>query len=506
MIGAFLLALLAASPPAEPGPRRFAIAVGTNQGIGSDAPLRYAERDARSVLSVLGEAGGVRPEDSLLLLGATADELRARLTRFGERLQEQARPGDQLFVYVSSHAEADALHLSGTRLPVREVVHFVEQAPVGVALLVVDSCQSGRAARLKGLKPLPDIRMSVEQPQIAGRIIITASAADESAQESDALAGSIFTHHLVAALRGAADLTGDGRITLAEAYAYSYARTIESSLLSHAGVQHPHFRFDLQGQGELILTSPATASSLLTLAIPEPGDWTVTTSSGELFLGLVRKGEGVATLALPAGSYLLTTRKERSALTARVEVPPAGRIEVTRDQLVPSRLVSHPIKGSASGRWMLHLGPALGRSLVSTFGPMVGANTQLQYAWASDALNVATAALGLKHGRHEQMQLLQNDFELRLGVGRLMRDPEGLQLQLSAELGGFLARQWEPGAGHASFGFQPYTGAAGALWVPITGPLRLTFLGNAGPAWVRTLSGHHLVWTYGGSVGMGLVQ
>ncbi|WP_224241024.1 caspase family protein [Hyalangium gracile] len=506
MIGPLLLALLAASPPPDASPRRFAIAVGANQGIGRDTPLRYAERDARSVLSVLGEAGGVRPGDSLLLLGITANELLAELARFGERLRTQARPGDQLFVYVSSHAEADALHLSGTRLPMREVVRFVEQAPVGVALLVVDSCQSGQAARLKGLKPLPDIRMSVEQPQIAGRVIITASAADESAQESDALAGSIFTHHLVAALRGAADLSGDGRITLAEAYAYSYARTIESSLLSHAGVQHPHFRFDLQGQGELVLTSPATASSLLTLAIPEPGDWTVTTPSGEPFLGLVRKGEGVATLALPAGNYLLTTRKERSALTARVQVPPAGRVEVTRDQLVPSRLVSHSLKGSSSERWMLHLGPSFGRPLVPTFGPMVGGITQLQYAWLGDTVNVATAALGLKHGRHEQDALQQNDFELRLGVGRLMSPPDGLQLQLTAELGGFLARQWEPETGNASLGFQPYAGLGSGVWVPLVGPLQLTFLGNAGAAWVRTLSGRNLAWTYGGSVGMGLVR
>ncbi|WPB72764.1 caspase family protein [Archangium violaceum] len=506
MMGALLLALLAASPVPDAVPRRFAVVVGNNQGLGGDATLRYAERDARSVLTVLEEVGGVRREDSLLLLGADADTVRGELVRFEKRLQEQVRPGDQLFVYISSHAEGDALRFSGTRLPMREVTRFVEQAPVGVALLVVDACESGRAVRLKGLKPLPGILMSVEQPAIAGRVIITASAADEAAQESDALAGSVFTHHLIAALRGAADLSGDGRVTLSEAYSYSYARTVESSLLSRAGVQHPSFRVDLEGHGELILTSPAAATSLLTLAIDEPGDWTVSTLSGEPFLGHVRKGEGAATLALPAGGYILTTRQAHNALEARVQVPASGRAQLTRAQLVPRELVANERKGSAAGRWMLHLGPAVGLPLVSTFGTMVGGSGQLQYAWEEGVVNVTTAALGLKHGEHVAGDLQQNDFELRLGVGHLARDEYGIGFQLTAEFGGVLAWQWQPSTGSTRFGLHPYAGIAGGMWIPLGSTFRLTFLGNFGPAWVRKDSGSGLVWTYGGGVGIGVVR
>ncbi|HEY3381328.1 MAG TPA: hypothetical protein VGK32_06130 [Vicinamibacterales bacterium] len=40
--------------------------------------------------------------------------------------------------------------------------------------------------------------------------------ADEAAQESERLGGSFFTHYLISGMRGAADLSGDGRVTLNE--------------------------------------------------------------------------------------------------------------------------------------------------------------------------------------------------------------------------------------------------------------------------------------------------
>ena len=509
---ALLVAALVAAQPAEveAGPRRFAIAVGNNRGLVADAPLRYAERDALSMMSVLRDVGGLRREDSLLVLGTDADAVRDGLARFERHLQAQARPGDQLFVYVSSHADSGELHLSGTRLPLREVVRFIESAPVSVGLLVVDSCQSGEAARLKGLKPIPGVLVSVERPELAGRVIITASAADESAQESDALAGSIFTHHLVAALRGAADVSGDGRVTLAEAYTYSYARTVESSLLSHAGTQHPTFHFDLQGKGDLVLSSPARATSLLTLAIDEPGDWTVSTLSGEPVLGHVRKGSGAATLALPAGGYILTTRSEHTALVARVQVPDAGRAELTRAQLRPQRLEENALKGPMSdlpsGDWRVHVGPSVGRPLIRTFGAMVGGTAALQHAWAESGANLATATLDVRRGAHPSGDLVQHDSALRLGLGHLTRSWRTLQLQLTVEAGAVLSHQRQRSTRQAGLALQPQVGVAAGVWLPVHGPLRLSLLANAGRTWSRTETGASNALSVGGSLGLGWVR
>jgi hypothetical protein len=47
-----------------------------------------------------------------------------------------------------------------------------------------------------------------------GHAFLTSSAASEVAQESDRIRASYFTYYLVSGLRGAADVTGEGKVTL----------------------------------------------------------------------------------------------------------------------------------------------------------------------------------------------------------------------------------------------------------------------------------------------------
>ena len=61
---------------------------------------------------------------------------------------------------------------------------------------------------------------------VRGHAILTASAEDEAAQESDRIGGSFFTHYLVSGLRGAADSSADGRVTLTEAYRFAFDETL----------------------------------------------------------------------------------------------------------------------------------------------------------------------------------------------------------------------------------------------------------------------------------------
>ena len=85
-------------------------------------------------------------------------------------------------------------------------------------------------------------------------VILTSSTSDEDSQESDAIGGSYFSHHLASGLLGGADRSGDGRVTLFEAYAYAYDRTVADTAESAAGAQHPTFSYDLAGNGDLVLT------------------------------------------------------------------------------------------------------------------------------------------------------------------------------------------------------------------------------------------------------------
>jgi uncharacterized caspase-like protein len=53
-----------------------------------------------------------------------------------------------------------------------------------------------------------------------GKIILTASGANEVSAESDELQHGIFTHFLIKGLQGEADSDGDGLITVDEVYTY----------------------------------------------------------------------------------------------------------------------------------------------------------------------------------------------------------------------------------------------------------------------------------------------
>ena len=236
MMRALLALLLLLAAPAAWAERRAALLVGESAGDQSDLPLKYAESDAAAVREVLVQVGGVAPADVFLLRGATAADLRTALAATKQRLLEGGfGKGDRLLLYVSAHSSAGELHLRGTRFPITELRAFVDAGIAGVTLLILDTCESGVAMRAKGLAPLAGPIVQLEKPSLSGSVVIASAGPDESAFESDELGGSVFTQHFVAGLRGAADTSHDGRVTLQEAYTYAYARTVDSSASLRTG-------------------------------------------------------------------------------------------------------------------------------------------------------------------------------------------------------------------------------------------------------------------------------
>src|SRR4029078_11847178 len=112
--------------------------------------------------------------------------------------------------------------------------------------------------RTKGARRAPAFEIQADGPRDAkGVVILTSSSSDEDSQESDLVGGSYFSHHLASGLLGGADKSGDGQVTLFEAYAYAYDRTVADTAESAAGAQHPPFSYDLAGNGDLVLTDVA---------------------------------------------------------------------------------------------------------------------------------------------------------------------------------------------------------------------------------------------------------
>jgi hypothetical protein len=502
-----LVLLCASAALADPGTgRRWAVVIGENRGLPGEEPLRFAEDDARRVLEVFAEVGGVEPALSLSLLGADAAVVRAALERFRVRLSREAGPGDRLVVYASAHGGEGALHLDGTELPLSELVDFVRAAPVGVGLLVVDSCRSGALTRTKGLKPVEGEAArgarTVEATLLEGRVLITASGADEYAQESDALGGSYFTHHFLTGLRGAADRSNDGRVTLDEAYAWAYARTLESTFASRGGLQRPAFKVDLRGQGELVLSEPGAAKGRLTLAVEAPGSFLVIHAGSGSVFAEVDKGAGPATLALPPGKYRLRQRADAGWLEREVTVPVSGGVALRLVDFEQAPLVKVALKGASTAELVVLAGGAVSSGLVAGVGAQPGLAAALRRdGHLAGPLNQLTLDVSAREGWGVGSALRQTELELSAGAGHRWLWGRA-SLALGLDLGALLVFQSGLPDGSRRTGLAPTALAGLELRVKVSGPVELFVSARGGLALVKKLAGVFAVPRGAGSLGV----
>lgn len=286
----FLLSTLAYAEPV-----RYGLVIGANEGSGDDLPLRFAEQDAGRVADVLRSLGDIDPANLVVLRGANAGDVRQALASLSRRVASEATAESSLVVYYSGHADEGNLHLEGTELSLSEVRTVVSAVPAKLRVVILDACQSAAFMQRKGGTPVAAFK--IVQPETAlaeGLAVLTAGAAGEDAQESERLQGGVFTHHLVVGLSGAADASGDRRVTLDEAYRYAYARTLSTTSLAPV-VQHPSYSFDLRGQADVVLTTLDDPNHAGLLQLADAGVYVI-------FDG--RESRVVAEAEVPAGGLV----------------------------------------------------------------------------------------------------------------------------------------------------------------------------------------------------------
>jgi uncharacterized caspase-like protein len=348
-------ATLLAALPALAEERRFALVVGDSKGGVGTRPLRYAERDARRMHSILTRLGGVRPEDARLLLAASADEVRVALADLSARADQAKASGEEtvLLVYYSGHAKEGELRLGDTRMPLTELRDTLRSAPADVRIGLLDSCQSGAITRPKGVRAAP--AFDVQQAQAAstrprGLVLIASSSADEESQESDEIGASFFTHYLASGLLGDADVSGDGKVTLAEAYAYAYARTVGETAETRSGAQHPVYLYDLGGAGDVILTELAPARGAMVFPAAAEGVYVVLDGSRRAVAEVAKARGDQRRLALAPGDYVVKKREGDSLLVGSFSLSD-GPVEVADARLSRRPLSEDPQKGASGPRW-----------------------------------------------------------------------------------------------------------------------------------------------------------
>lgn len=328
-----LLLAAAASLPAQSLPiRRYGLFIGANDGGRDRVTLRWAISDARRMAEVMGEIGGIRPQDSYLLSDPTSRDLELQFGHVADRISAEADlvRRSEIIVYYSGHSDESGLMLGDDHLSYVDLRRLIDAAGADVSIAILDSCASGAFTRLKGGSFAQPFLLD-DGSDVTGHAFLASSSADEASQESDSLGSSFFTHYLVSGLRGAADASDDGAVTLDEVYLYAREATLERTINTFAGPQNASFDFQLTGTGSLVLTDLTVVDAAIVLDPSVAGRLYVTRSSGGIVAEVSKQEGRELRIALPADSYVLTLQGESRnyqhdvLLTSGSTVPIAGR-------------------------------------------------------------------------------------------------------------------------------------------------------------------------------------
>ncbi len=343
-----LLSCLAAAPSLAGAAevRRLALVAGANRGHPDRAPLRYAFADAERFAGVLTRLGGVAPDDCLTLKDPTRQGFLDALAVLRDRAG-QARQGDvrvEVILYYSGHADEAGLMLGRELISYRELRDAMHSMVADVGITVLDACASGVITRLKGGRPRPAF-LTDDSMRMEGHAFLTSSSENEAAQESERLQGSFFTHALVSGLRGAADASGDGRVTLGEAYQFAFQETLAQTTTTQGGAQHPAYDIRMSGTGDVVMTDVRQASAGLVLGPDFDGRFFVRDNKKRLVAELYKPTGRRAEIAVEPGTYEVQYEEEKQLFACELRVADGERREVVRQELGPTSRTPTRLRG-----------------------------------------------------------------------------------------------------------------------------------------------------------------
>ncbi|MGH3673348.1 MAG: caspase, EACC1-associated type, partial [Pseudonocardiaceae bacterium] len=211
---------------------RVALLIGCAEYQDSSFPqLPMASQDLETLARVLNDPT-IGDFTVSTLLGSQSDAVKVAIEGFFA----DRKPDDLLLLYFSCHGvldsrrqlhfvahETDKLLLNATAVSAQWVKERMDRSRSQRVVLLLDCCYSGAFTRSLVHRG-PAAKEILEQLSGGGRVVITASGTTELAYESK------FTDAVVQGLEtGAADLDGDGQVSVWELYQYVYEQVRQNT-------------------------------------------------------------------------------------------------------------------------------------------------------------------------------------------------------------------------------------------------------------------------------------
>lgn len=286
------------------GVNRYAVYIGCNYGGKSRERLLYAGSDAQSFKVAMSEIGGVTDDNSRILIDPSKENVDTALSEISQAILENNSNSkrSEFIFYYSGHSDENALLLGDAKYDYSKLKAAISAVPSDIHVVILDSCYSGNFIRTKGGQKRKPFLID-DSSVVTGHAYLSSSSDNESSQESDEIAASYFTNAMITGLRGAADTSGDNKVTLNELYSYAFNDTLSKTESSKAGPQHPNFNITLVGSGDLVLSDLTTAEAMLSLSKDAKGRFIIRDANDKL-ISEINKIQGQPIfMALPSGQY-----------------------------------------------------------------------------------------------------------------------------------------------------------------------------------------------------------
>ncbi|MBO4706608.1 MAG: caspase family protein [Spirochaetaceae bacterium] len=328
---------------------RYALYVASNRGGDGRETLKYAGTDAESLAKTMIEIGGVRKQNSFILVDSTREEIEGafdNITSIIERNKYKAKRVEFLFYY-SGHSDEESLLLGNEKYGYSDLKADISNVPSDVHVVMLDSCFSGNFIRAKGGSRQKSFLVD-DASVVQGHAYLSSSSESESSQESDIIGASYFTHSLISGLRGAADTSGDNRVSLNELYYYAFNDTLAKTETSVIGPQHPSFNITLVGSGDLVLTDLSDAEAMIVLPPDAEGRYLVRTLDGKLASEVNKVRGSQLSIALPAGYYSVTVITATTTGQMNVRLVAGNSFTLASDGIKQIPLTNGVARGGAA--------------------------------------------------------------------------------------------------------------------------------------------------------------
>jgi hypothetical protein len=335
---------------------RFALLVGNSNAAGDYATLKYVENDINNFRSILNDFCGFEKGHVVTLYNGTPEDLDRLLTEIAA--QTSHLKNAMFLFYFSGHADQENLKMGSTGYSLATLKEKLTAFPSDIRIGIFDACQSGSFTRLKGGK-LSEPFLFKDDGKSKGQVFLSSSSVSENSQEFDAFRNSIFTFHLINGLRGSADVSGDSRVTLSEAYQYAFNHTISSTAGSAGGIQHPSYQFRIQGEGDIVLADLNIRSQGVMLGGDLWGAVTIFNEQSTVVADFAKENKSTVMIALGAGTYRVVNVQGGDRLEAAVTLNGTNVATLTENDLFPVKPYATKKKGRTAGQSIVQWGASV---------------------------------------------------------------------------------------------------------------------------------------------------